>query len=56
MAEADASPEEKWATTRMAVLGDLTDEMAAGCFRVSSGTRPQLAKMRLRTRKSTDEV
>jgi hypothetical protein len=29
MAEADASPEEKWATARMAVLTDLTDELAA---------------------------
>lgn len=28
MAEADASPEEKWATARMAVLTDLTDELA----------------------------
>jgi hypothetical protein len=29
MREANASPEEKWSTARMAVLSDLTDEMAA---------------------------
>lgn len=29
MGEGDASPEEKWATARMAVLTDLTDELAA---------------------------
>jgi hypothetical protein len=29
LAEAEASPEEKWASARMAILADLTDEMAA---------------------------
>jgi hypothetical protein len=29
MAAADASPEEKWATARMALLSDLTDELAS---------------------------